>query len=66
MDARGNVEEMLRRRDPFESIIAYINASDHDDDRKAALWLLAYTEQPLQFKRRFTRETLTSVTRPQG
>jgi hypothetical protein len=63
---RENVDEMLRRHDPFESIVAYINAADLNDDHKAALWLLVFSEQPLRLRRRFTKETLTGLARPQG
>jgi hypothetical protein len=44
-EAREQVEEMLRRRDPFDSIEAFIESADLEPDVKSGLWLLAWSEQ---------------------
>ena len=36
---------MLHRHPPFNSIEALINSTDLEPDLKAALWLLAWSEQ---------------------
>jgi hypothetical protein len=63
---RAQVEEMLRRRDPFNSIEAFINSTDVDPDLKAALWLLAWSEQSHMKRRALVREALIATTRAQG
>ena len=60
------VEEMLRRRDPFQAIETFIDSVDLDPDAKAALWLLAWSEQGPLRRRMIVREALTATTRPQG
>lgn len=64
--AREQVEEMLRRRDPFSSIEAFIDSAGLDPDTKAALWLLAWSEQGHLKRRGIVREALNATARPQG
>jgi hypothetical protein len=64
--AREQVEEMLRRRDPFHSIEAFLDSADLDPDAKAALWLLAWSEQGHLKRRGIINEALTAMARPQG
>jgi hypothetical protein len=58
--ARGQVEEMLRRRDPFNSIEAFIDSADLDPDVKSGLWLLAWSEQGQLRRRGFLAATARS------
>jgi hypothetical protein len=64
--AREQVEEMLRRRDPFQSIEAFLDSADLAPDAKAALWLLAWSEQGHLKRRGIINEALTATARPQG
>jgi hypothetical protein len=64
--AREQVEEMLRRHDPFKSIEAFINSVKLEADVEAALWLLAWSEQGHLKRRGIVREALTATARPQG
>lgn len=64
--AREQVEEMLRRHDPFNSIEAFINSADLAPDAEAALWLLAWSEQGHLKRRGIVREALTATAQPQG
>ena len=64
--AREQVEEMLRRRDPFQSIEAFINSAYLDPDMKAALWLLAWSEQAHLTRKGIVRDALAAAGRPQG
>jgi hypothetical protein len=57
---------MLRRRDPFNSIEAFIDSADLDPDRKAALWLLAWSEQGHLTRRGIVGAALAATSRPQG
>jgi hypothetical protein len=64
--AREHVEEMLRRHDPFNSIEAFIDSAELHADVKAALWLLAWSEQSYLSRSWIVREALAAATRPQG
>jgi hypothetical protein len=64
--ARKQVEKMLRHRDPFHSIEAFLDSADLDPDAKSALWLLAWSEQGQLKRRAIISEVLTAATRPQG
>jgi hypothetical protein len=63
---RGQVEEMLRHGHPFQSIEALIDSADLNPDAKAALWLLAWSEQGQLKRRAVVGEALTATARPQG
>jgi hypothetical protein len=65
-EAREQVEEMLRRRDPFPSIEAFLDSADLDPDAKAALWLLAWSEQGHLQRRGVINEAITAMARPRG
>ena len=65
-DAQEQVEAMLHRGDPFNSIEAFINSTDDDPDLKAALWLLAWSEQSHMERRKLVREALAATRRAQG
>jgi hypothetical protein len=58
--AREQVEEMLRRRDPFNSIEAFIDSADLEPDIKSGLWLLAWSEQTHLRRRGFLAATARS------
>lgn len=60
------VEEMLCRNHPFDSIEAFIESAELHADAKAALWLLAWSEQSQTRRRTIVREALTATIRPQG
>ena len=64
--AREQVEEMLRRRDPFGAIEAFIDSAELHPDTKAALWLLAWSEQSQLVRRGIVREALTATAPPRG
>ena len=64
--AREQVEKMLRRRDPFHSIEAFVDSADLDPDAKAALWLLAWSEQGQLKRRAILNEALIATMRPKG
>ena len=64
--AREQVEEMLRRRDPFGSIEAFIESADLDPDFKAALWLLAWSEQGYLKRRGIINEALVVAAQARG
>ena len=61
---REQVEEMLRRRDPFTSIEAFIDSTDLDSDVKSALWLVAWSEQGHLRRRGALREILAAPGAP--
>jgi hypothetical protein len=55
-DAQRDVEGMLERNVPFEHIEAYIEGrKDLDDDRRSALWLLAWVETSRDERRQVVR-----------
>lgn len=64
--ARGEVEEMLRRRDPFGSIEAFIESVDLDPDFKAALWLLAWSEQDYLKRKGIINEAFVAAAQARG
>lgn len=66
LEPREQVEEMLRRRDPFTAIESFLDSADLDPDTKAALWLLAWSEQGHLKRRGIIREALTATARPYG
>jgi hypothetical protein len=55
--AREQVEEMLRRRDPFNSIEAFIDRVNLEPDVKSGLWLLAWSELSQLRRRGFVAAT---------
>lgn len=59
--AQQQVERMMRRGRPFDSIEEWIDEQDLASDLKAALWMLAYSVQPKRRQRRFARETLAHL-----
>lgn len=61
---REQVEEMVRRRDPFNSIEAFIDSTDLDSDVKSALWLVAWSEQGHLRRRGTVREVLAAPGAP--
>lgn len=60
---QSRIEEMLMRRASFSQIEDMIEAVDTlDTDQKAALWLYAWSSQPLRDQRREARAMLELVT----
>ena len=55
------VERMLSDRRPFDEIEDRINEMTVSDDKKAALWLLAWIGQAEWVRRRTVAEVLTST-----
>jgi hypothetical protein len=55
------VERMLSDRRPFDEIEDRINEMTVSDDKKAALWLLAWSGQAEWVRRRTVAEVLTST-----
>ena len=68
MDFLREVERMLSDRRPFEEIEDRIEGMSAPDDKKAALWLLAWSGQAERVRRRMVVEALavTATTRPSG
>ena len=58
------VERMLSDRRPFDEIEDRIEAMTVADDRKAALWLLAWSGQAEWVRRRTVADVLTSTAAP--
>ena len=58
--------EMLRLGDSFHSIEAFLDSADLDPDSKAALWLLAWSEQGRLKRRGIINEAITAMARPQA
>jgi len=56
--ARTAVEQMLREGRSFRDVEDYVERATLADDQKAALWLLAWAEQPPGAQRRLAIETL--------
>lgn len=56
------VERMLSDRRPFDEIEDRIEGMSVSDDKKAALWLLAWSGQAEWVRRRTVAEVLTSTT----
>ena len=57
------VERMLSDRRPFEEIEDRIEGMSVSDDKKAALWLLAWSGQAEWVRRRTVAEVLTPTVR---
>ena len=55
------VERMLSDRRPFVEIEDCIEGMSVSDDKKAALWLLAWSGQAERVRRRTVTEVLTST-----
>ena len=55
------VERMLSDRRPFDEIEDRIEGMSVSDDKKAALWLLAWSGQAERVRRRTVAEVLTSA-----
>jgi hypothetical protein len=66
LSPKCEVERMLSQRCPFDVIEDRINRMTESDDLKAALWLLAWSEQAVIERRRTVNEALTLASRPQG
>ena len=64
--AREEVEEMLRQRDSFCSIEAFIESANLDRDFKAALWLLAWSEQDYLKRRGIINEAFVVAGQARG
>ena len=64
--ARERVEGMLRLGESFHSIEAFLDSADLDPDSKAALWLLAWSEQGRLKRRGIINEAITVMARPQA
>jgi hypothetical protein len=58
------VELMLSDRRPFDEIEDRIQGMSVSDDRKAALWLLAWSGQAERVRRRIVADVLTSTASP--
>ena len=58
------VERMLSDRRPFDEIENRIEEMSAPDDKKAALWLLAWSGQAEWVRRRTVAEVLTSTAAP--
>jgi hypothetical protein len=58
------VERMLSDRRPFDEIEDRIEGMSVPDDKKAALWLLAWSGQAEWVRRRTVAEVLTSTAAP--
>jgi len=58
------VERMLSDRRPFDEIEDRIEGMSISDDKKAALWLLAWSGQAEWVRRRTVAEVLTTTARP--
>jgi hypothetical protein len=63
---RREVEQMLSARRSFEVIEDRIDRMAVTDDLKAALWLLAWSDQAATERRRTIIEALTLASQPQG
>lgn len=66
VNPKREVERMLSRRCSFGVIEDRINGMTESDDLKAALWLLAWSEQAHSRRRQTIDEALTLASRPQG
>jgi hypothetical protein len=63
---KREVERMLSERRSFGLIEDRIDRMAVTDDLKAALWLLAWSDQAVADRRRTIDEALIVATRPQG
>ena len=55
---------LIERGEPFERLETAIERLDRTDDEKAALWLLAWSEQERPVRRRVAKEALASLAGP--
>lgn len=56
---RDEVERRVSGGEPFSRIETMIESTDATDDEKAALWLLAWSEQPRRVRRRVVTDALS-------
>lgn len=63
---KREVERMLLARRSFPVIENRIERMTVSDDLKSALWLLAWSEQAVEERRRTINEALTLAAQPQG
>jgi hypothetical protein len=59
--ARAGVERMLSEGESFRSIEHAIDATALDDERKAALWLLAWSQRPRDGQRHGARASVDLI-----
>jgi hypothetical protein len=65
--ARQGVERLLRQERPFEEIETAIENFDGlDNDQRAALWLLAWSEMGADTRRRIAEEAISVSSPPAG
>jgi hypothetical protein len=57
------LQARLRRGQPFVDIEDWVEDLDAAEDIKAALWLLAWTDQERLMQRRIAREAFVHLTR---
>jgi hypothetical protein len=55
---RDEVERRVSAGEPFSRIETMIESADVTDDGKAALWLLAWSEQPKRVRRSIVTDVL--------
>lgn len=60
---RDDIERRMRAGEPFASIESAIESATATDDEKAALWLLAWSEQPRRVRRRLVTDVLAHADR---
>jgi hypothetical protein len=63
-EAQTTIEGLIEHGEPFERMEMVIERLDRPDDDKAALWLLAWSEQERAVRRRVAKEALASVGTP--
>jgi len=63
-EVQTSIEKLIERGEPFERLEAAIERLDRSDDEKAALWLLAWSEQERRVRRRVAKEALASLAGP--
>jgi hypothetical protein len=64
VEAQTSIERLIERGEPFERLETAIERLDRTDDEKAALWLLAWSEQERPVRRRVAKEALASLAGP--
>ena len=63
---KREVERMISERCSFGAIEDRIDRMTVTDDLKAALWLLAWSDQAVAYRHRTINEALTLAGRPRG
>jgi hypothetical protein len=63
-EAQTSIERLIERGEPFDRLENMIERLDRSDDEKAALWLLAWSEQGRPVRRRVAKEALASLVGP--